>query len=74
MSYEISNTTTTVIVILVIWEIIWKGLALWRAAQLEQKGWYIAILILNTVGILPIIYLIVSKKPSDRSSNSPLPA
>ncbi len=46
-----------VIVVLVIWTIIWKGLALWRAAEKRSKPWFIVMLILNTVGILEIIYL-----------------
>ena len=44
--------------ILIIWMMIWKGLALWYTAKNKQKGWFITILILNTIGILPIIYLI----------------
>jgi len=36
---------------------IWKAIALWRAANLKQKNWFIAILILNTLGILEIAYL-----------------
>ena len=47
---------------LAIWEITWKGLALWQAARRSQKPWFIAILILNTVGILPIVYLKFYKK------------
>ena len=43
--------------ILVVWEFIWKGIALWKAARNNQKNWFIAVLILNTVGILPIVYL-----------------
>jgi hypothetical protein len=35
-----------------------KGFALWHSAKNEQKGWFIATLILNTMGLLPIIYLI----------------
>ena len=51
-------TSTIIIVILIsIWSLIWKGFALWKAAQKKQKAWFIAILILNTVGILPIIYI-----------------
>lgn len=44
---------------LYIWIIIWQGLALWRAATLKQKNWFVANLILNglTVGILGITYL-----------------
>lgn len=39
------------------WVIVWKGLALWRAAALRQKGWFVALLLVNTLGILEIIYL-----------------
>lgn len=46
-----------------IWTITWKGFALWRAATLRQKPWFIALLIVNTLGILEIIYLFfVAKK------------
>ncbi|MGA2911254.1 MAG: DUF5652 family protein [Candidatus Levyibacteriota bacterium] len=43
--------------ILYLWSLLWKGLALWRAAQLKQRNWFVGILILNTVGILEIVYL-----------------
>ena len=50
------------LILLAIWEAIWKGLALWKAARQEQIKWFVAIFILNTVGILPIIYLQFFKK------------
>ena len=40
-----------------IWELTWKGIALWKAGRNSHKGWFIAILILNTLGILPIAYI-----------------
>lgn len=40
-----------------LWSMLWKALALWRAANLKQKNWFVAILILNTLGILDIAYL-----------------
>jgi len=46
-----------ILIFLSIWELVWKGLALWRASQNKQKNWFIAILIINSIGILPIIYL-----------------
>lgn len=46
------------LVLISIWTLIWKGFALWHSAKNQQKGWFIAILILNTMGLLPIIYLI----------------
>jgi methionyl-tRNA synthetase len=46
-----------IIAIIVIWETVWKGFALWYASKNNQLNWFIAIFILNTVGILPIVYL-----------------
>ncbi|MFA6017113.1 MAG: DUF5652 family protein [Patescibacteria group bacterium] len=51
------TTHSYVFVIIAIWELIWKGLALWKSSQNKQRNWYVAILIINTIGILPIIYL-----------------
>lgn len=48
--------------VVVIWSLVWKGLALWRAARLREAGWYIALLIINTVGIFEIIYLLATNK------------
>jgi hypothetical protein len=45
------------------WALVWKGFALWKAAQLQQKYWFGIILVANTFGILEIIYLFfVAKK------------
>lgn len=44
-------------IFIIIWETIWKGLALWKAGRNNQRNWFIALLIINTIGILPIIYL-----------------
>ena len=38
--------------LLAVWSIIWKGIALWKAAQNGSKPWFIVMLVLNTVGIL----------------------
>lgn len=45
-------------VIAMFWTIILKGFALWHAARGSQKWWFVALLVINTVGILEIIYLI----------------
>jgi len=52
----LTNVNPILIVLLAVWSIIWKGLALWKAASLRQKYWFVAILIINTFGILDIIY------------------
>lgn len=48
------------IIILSIWQLLVKGVAIWRASQLKQRNWFIALFILipfNDVGILGLIYL-----------------
>ena len=42
---------------LIIWEAVWKGIGMWKAARNGQLRWFIAILIINSIGILPIVYL-----------------
>ncbi len=42
-----------------IWSIIWKGIALWKAAKKDDKAWFVALLIINTVGLLEIFYIFV---------------
>lgn len=40
-------------------DIILKGIALWKSARNGQKWWFIFLLIINSVGILPLIYLLL---------------
>lgn len=46
-----------ILFVIYVWSLLWKGLALWRAAQFKQRNWFVGILILNTIGILEIVYL-----------------
>ena len=45
------------IALLMLWTIVWKGLALWHAARRQERWWFLALLIINTVGLLEIVYL-----------------
>lgn len=54
------------ILVLALWELIWKGIALWKAAKNEQKYWFVAMLIINSLGILPILYIFVFQKGEKR--------
>jgi hypothetical protein len=45
------------LVFISIWELVWKSLALWRAARKGHKGWFVVLMLFNTAGILPIIYI-----------------
>lgn len=45
------------ILIIMVWSLIWKGLALWKAAKRGDAIWFIVFLVVNTLGILEILYL-----------------
>lgn len=47
---------------LIVWSLVWKGLALWKAAKIGHRGWFVALLVVNTLGILEILYLYVFSK------------
>ncbi len=59
----------TIFIPLILWSVIWKGIALWRSAQNRQTAWFIALLIINTAGILEIIYLLFFAKRQVNSSH-----
>ena len=52
---------------LVIWSAAWKGIALWKSARNASKFWFIALLVINTVGILEIIYIFFFSKKREKS-------
>lgn len=52
---------------LVIWSLFWKGWALWVAARNGSKGWFIVLLVLNTVGILDIVYIFLIAKQGGKT-------
>jgi methionyl-tRNA synthetase len=47
------------IIPIVVWSSFWKGLSLWHAAKRNETWWFIALLVINTVGILEIGYLLL---------------
>ncbi|MCL4389766.1 MAG: DUF5652 family protein [Patescibacteria group bacterium] len=63
-NWEMLAYLPLIIIPLAIWDVVWKGIGLWHAAGNKQKGWFIAILIINSLGILPIIYLQFFQKKS----------
>ena len=48
--------------LILLWSIFWKGLALWHAGRRGQPWWFVILLIVNTLGILEIIYLFAVAK------------
>jgi hypothetical protein len=66
----LTTTQISLIIVLAVWTLIWKGIALWYAAGKKDKVWFIALLILNTAGILDILYIFVfSKRQTTKSAD-----
>jgi len=47
-----------VLIPFMLWSLVWKGLALWKAANKQQLLWFVLLLTLNTLSILEITYLL----------------
>lgn len=60
-----------IMVAVAFWMIVIKGYALWHAARNGQKWWFVAFLIINTVGILEIVYLIWFRPKSGIKETAP---
>ncbi len=61
MDFDLTTTQTVLLVIALVWEMSWKGFALWKAAKNDEQGWFILLLVINSVGVLPILYLVLHK-------------
>lgn len=56
-----------------LWTVVLKGFALWYAARAHQKWWFIALLVINTLGVLEIIYLIWFRQKNNTHTILPTP-
>ena len=68
---DISRFTETplgigVLSLIVVWGLVWKGFALYRAGKQAQPGWFVALFLINTLGILEILYLAFFSKRRQR--------
>ena len=60
-------------ILLMAWSLVWKGIALWKSAKRSSALWFIVLLIVNTMGILEILYIFIfadwgkSKKKSPKA-------
>ena len=44
------------IYVVMAWDAVWRGIALWKSGRNNQLTWFIFLFIVNSAGILPIIY------------------
>ena len=48
-----------VLMLFLAWSYVWKLLALWKSARKNSPVWFILLAIVNTMGILEILYIFV---------------
>ncbi|MBN2743139.1 MAG: hypothetical protein JXR39_04520 [Marinilabiliaceae bacterium] len=43
---------------IMLWDGVWKVIAMWHAARRNELGWFVCLAVFNTIGVLPIVYLL----------------
>lgn len=59
------------LVLLALWTTVIKAFALWYAARNNQRAWFVALLVLNTLGILELVYLLAFRKDKQSFAVAP---
>lgn len=66
-----TGLAVTLFIVVLLWSLVWKMLALYRAGRVQQKVWFVVLFFVNTAGILEILYLFIfSKKAYSAKKNS----
>jgi len=59
------------IIICAVCDTVWKLIGLWKSARNNELIWFILIAFFNTLGILPIIYILLSRNKKNQSRMRP---
>lgn len=59
---------TIIFILVALWTLPWKGYALWQAARLSHRWWFIALLVINTLALFEIFYIFVIARRAKRNS------
>jgi hypothetical protein len=68
-----------ILAVIILWSIPWKGIALWKSARNGHLGWFIVLIVVNSLAILDILYIFifskigVEKPPIEKQPNMNLP-
>lgn len=69
--FAASPLGTALLTAVIVWSLVWKGLALWKSAHRDSKIWFIVFLVVNTLGILEILYLYIFSKKGGMMAQKP---
>jgi len=74
---QLSGKWLAIVILMLVWKLAWVAVALYRSLQLKQKTWFvilfIASFVLNDLGILAIIYLILTTGQKPKQDKPPKP-
>ena len=59
-----------VLILIAVWDGVWKVIGMWKSARNNQLAWFICLAIFNTVGLLPIIYLVWCQRDRNQHGSS----
>ena len=62
MISEAIGIPPVVLAIFIIWSLTWKLLALWKSARKRSIIWFIVLALVNTLGVLEILYIFLFSK------------
>jgi hypothetical protein len=57
ISGDYGGYSSVVLFVILAWSLFWKGMSLWKASKNNQKYWFVALMLINTLGILDILYI-----------------
>ena len=70
MKPQIVAVIVIALILIALWDGVWKLIAMWRSARHNQLAWFICLAIFNTAGILPILYILLFEKPHSSTSST----
>ncbi len=56
-NWNLENFAGSGLILLIVWEVFWKLIGLWKAAKAGDKLWFVAIFVVNFFGLISIFYL-----------------
>lgn len=63
---QLTESSTWMLLLAIAWTLPWKGYAMWKAARRNEPAWFIALLVVNTLGLLEILYIFLFSKQSEK--------
>lgn len=61
------------LLLVLFWDAIWKIASMWKAAKKNSPIWFVVLAIVNSVGILPILYIYVFSEMGKKKSPTTKP-